>query len=726
MGQFVGIENILKSALKKSEIKDSTFKNASLWLQLSFAEVEIDGVKVKDFIRDLAKNKSWKKLDDAFYKMNSFGTAGVRGKLAIGTANFNRIILGLGVEAHARYITEEYDKNGIEFEREKAVILAYDSRRGSYDPHTNGPGFLVKEAASIYCAHEIKVYLFDTVAPTPELSFAIFELENIRPYSGGVFTASHNPACDNGFKPYDYYGGQVVHSEVQKIADSINDYGDVKKTDYDEALKKGIIQFVGGEVDRSYVEKENQTAIWVDDNGRFLYSKIDHSLKVVFSALNGTAQRLIFKVLERRGFNINDNFHPVEKQCVPDGSFATCLKPNPEEKEALSESIRLANKVNADILMATDPDSDRIGVGVLLSKDEIDFYSNEPAVKNGYYLLSGNQQLVLLTDYILSQIKERDGKLPENSVIGKSIVSTDLAKEIADQYEVMTIEPLVGFKYLGEKLYLYANKAFKSAKAKDKNFLNKSYINLSRKERINVLQKFGLCFLFGGEESYGSLVGDYVKDKDAITVTAMFTEMAGFYKKSGLTLTQRLEEIYNEYGYAREETISLSFTGAAGNDVINKIMSDLRKNPLKKIADKNVLAVIDYTPVGSSGIRYAKDINGNILFDDSEPLDAKNHTGYTEIKGIKLPLFWHGDYKLIKKDAKLPEANMITYVLLNGSKVIIRPSGTEPKIKFYILAKGSKTMNDRAETDRFFYVTKKELTHQSKIVEQQILNRPIA
>lgn len=717
------MENLLKSALKNSEIKDSTFKNISLWLQPSFAEVKIDGVKVKDFINDLIKNKSWNKLDDAFYKMNSFGTAGVRGKLAIGTANFNRIILGLGVEAHARYITVAYDKNGAEFEREKAVILAYDSRKGSYDPDTDGPGFLVKEAASIYCAHEIKVYLFDTVAPTPELSFAIFELENIRPYSGGVFTASHNPASDNGFKPYDYYGGQIVHSEVQKIADSINDYGNVKKTDYAEALKKGMIQVVGEEIDRSYIEKENQTAVWVDDKGHFLDSKIDSSLKIVFSALNGTAQRLIFKVLERRGFNMKENFHPVKNQCVPDGSFSTCLKPNPEEKEALNESIRLANKVNADILMATDPDSDRIGVGVLLSNAEIKYYSNNHAVKDRYYLLSGNQQLVLLTDYILSQIKERDGKLPKNSVIGKSIVSTDLAKEIADQYGVMTIEPHVGFKYLGEKLFLYANKAFSSAKEKDGAYREKTYVSLSRKERINVLQKFGLCFLYGGEESYGSLVGDYVKDKDAITVTAMFAEMAGFYKKKGITLTQRLEKIYNKYGYAREETISLYFTGAAGNDVINKIMSALRKSPLQKIADKNVLATIDYKSIDSSGNRYAKDINGNILYDDSEPQDNNKHTGYTEIKGVKLPLFWHGDYKLINEYAKLPDANMITYVLFDGSKVIIRPSGTEPKIKFYVLAKGSKGNNDRSDTDRFFNIAREELTRQSRIVEQEILNR---
>jgi len=719
------MEKLLKSALEKSEIKETTFKNVSLWLQPSFAEVKIDGVTVNDFISELVKSKNWNKLDDAFYKINSFGTAGVRGKLAIGTANFNRIILGLGVEAHARYITSAYDKKGIESDREKAVILAYDSRKGSYDPESKGPGFLVKEAASIYCAHEIKVYLFDTVAPTPELSFAIFELENIRPYSGGVFTASHNPASDNGFKPYDYYGGQVVHSEVQKIANSIKDYGEVKKTDYDEGLKKGLIQIVGKEIDNAYIEKENQTAIWIDNNGHFLDSKIDNSLKIVFSALNGTAQRLIFKVLERRGFNMKENFYPVEKQCVPDGAFPTCLKPNPEEKEALNESILLANKVSADILMATDPDSDRIGVGVHLSQDETKNYSNDSSVKDGYYLLSGNQQLVLLTDYILSQMNERDGKLPENSVIGKSIVSTDLAKEIADHYGVMTIEPHVGFKYLGEKLYLYACKAYSCAKEKDQKYSKKTYISLSRKDRIDVLQEHSLCFLFGGEESYGSLVGDYVKDKDALTVTAMFTEMAGFYKKNGLTLTQRLEQIYKKYGYAREETLSLNFTGAAGNDVINKIMSDLRKNPLRKIADKNVLAVIDYKSNDSSGVRFAKDINGHILYDDSEPIDPVKHTGYTQVNGVKLPLFWHGDYKIINKAAKLPEANMIIYVLVDGSKIIARPSGTEPKIRFYVLAIGNGSVNDRLSTNSFFNLAKEELTCQARIVEKEILNSQI-
>ncbi len=722
------MENRLIAALANSAIKKSTFENVSLWLSPSFEDVEVDGVKVKDHICNLVNRKSWNELDDAFFKMNSFGTAGVRGKLAIGTAYFNRIILGLGVEAHARYISLAYEKNGIQGGREKAVILAYDSRKGSYDPDNNGPGFLVKEAASIYCAHGIKVYLFDTVAPTPELSFAISELEDIRPYSGGVFTASHNPASDNGFKPYDYYGGQVVHNEVQKIADSIKDYGDVKKTDYDEGLKNGLISIIGPEVDDAYLEKENQTAVWVDDKGHFLENKIDSSLKVVFSALNGTAQRLVFKVLERRGFNVQDNLYPVVKQCVPDGAFATCLKPNPEEKEALNASILLANEQSADILLATDPDSDRIGVGVRLCSDEKELYLDDNSVKDGYYLLNGNQQLVLLTDYVLSQLKQRDGRLPENSVIGKSIVSTDLTREIADSYGVMTIEPHVGFKYLGEKLYLYASKAFSSAKEKEVKYCDAEYRSLSRKERINVLQKYGLCFLFGGEESYGSLVGDYVNDKDAVTVTAMFTEMAGYYKKKGLTLTQRLEQIFKQFGYVREETLSLSFAGAAGNDVIKTVMSDYRQVPLREIAGKNVLAVIDYRPVDSSGKRYTKDRDGNILFDDSEPNDVKKHNGYINIKGIKTPLFWHGDYRLINKAAKLPDANVIIYLLEDGSKVIVRPSGTEPKIKFYVLAKGKRgqgcgSIEDKLSVNSFFNRVIEELTCQVGKVEQKILGK---
>jgi len=710
------LKQALGEALKRGEIKQSTYANVCSWLKPSFARVVIDGESVSDAIAQLVSSNAWHELDDRFFDVNRFGTAGVRGKLGIGTALFNTIILGLGVEAHAQYIEQAYAGNGAALGREKAVILAYDSRRGSYDPDTGGPGFLVREAAGIYAAHGIRVYLFDSVAPTPELSFAIAELDTIQPYAGGVFTASHNPASDNGFKPYDYYGGQIVHTAVQTIADKISEYSDVRALSYDEAVAQGLVIMVGPEVDQEYLEKENQNAIWVDEAGHFRPDKIDTGLRVVFSSLNGTSQRLVPRVLARRGFPIRENLIAVPEQCVPDGNFTTCPKPNPEEKAALNEAIRLANKTGADILIATDPDADRIGVGVRLASDEYGVWGNESAFKDGYYLLTGNQQLVLLADYILSQLTERDGGLPPRSVISKTLVSTDLAKEIADAYGVMTVEPLVGFKYLGEKLALYADRAWSAAQQHNDPLCTYGrYTRLSRRQRIELLSRYSLCCLFGGEESYGSLAGDYVKDKDAITISALFVEMAGFYRKQGITLTQRLAEIYRGYGYAREETISLSYEGAAGNDIIAAIMAALRTQPLQQIAGKNVIAALDYLPDPATGRRVCYDARGSVLFDDSAPRDPALHNGYYNIHGIAVPLFWHGDYASIGEKARLPHANMLLYVLDDGSKIVVRPSGTEPKIKFYVLARGVRgagqgSPEDRAQVDAFFNRAKKELT----------------
>ncbi|MCX5901601.1 MAG: phospho-sugar mutase, partial [Proteobacteria bacterium] len=650
-----------------------------------------------------------------------FGTAGVRGKMAIGTAYFNKIILGLGVEAHARYIEKAHQENGRQQGREKAVIIAYDSRRGSYDRLTGGPGFMVQEAAGIYAAHGIKVYVFDSVAPTPELSFAIAELEGIAPYAGGVFTASHNPATDNGFKPYDFHGGQIVHKGVQQIADSITDYSAVKTMAYEEGVGLGLIVTVGPEVDEAYIEKENQTAIWVDAAGRFLPAKIDPSLRIVFSALNGTAQRLVPRVLERRGFNLQ-NLFPVAAQCMPDGNFPTCPKPNPEEKPALNEAVKLANETKADMLIATDPDADRLGVGVRLRDDEKALYADDSAVKDGYYLLTGNQQLVLLTDYILSQTIARDGSLPANSVISKTLVSTDLAKTIADACSVMTVEPHVGFKFLGEKLAWYADRAQADTQAPV------PYRSLSRRERIALLSRRSLCVLFGGEESYGSLIGDYVKDKDAITVSAMFAEMAGFYKLQGKTLMQRLEEIFVQYGYAREETISLGYTGATGNDVIRAIMAELRACPPQQFCGRPVIAAIDYKTPDGSGSRAAYAHDGSVLFNDAEPADPAAHTGYISVQGVQVPLCWHGDHKIIGQRALLPEANMLVYVLADGSKIIARPSGTEPKIKFYVLARGTQghgkgTAQDKQAVNAFFTSVKQELTEYAGRIAGPILDK---
>lgn len=705
----------LKQACADGRIKQSTCTNAVAWLQPSFAAVVIDGERVGDVIFRLVANGAWQELDDRFFTVNRFGTAGVRGRLGIGTALFNKIILGMGVEAHSRYIERAYAENGSALGREKAVILAYDSRRGSYDPNTGSAGFLVQEAASIYAAHGIKVYLFDSVAPTPELSFAITELDHIHPYAGGVFTASHNPSSDNGFKPYDFYGGQVVHTAVQDVADRITDYAEVRRLSYDEAIARGLIEVVGHEIDAAYIEKENQNAIWVDERGYFRPDKIDTGLRVVFSSLNGTAQRLLPRVLARRGFDVSKNLLEVPFQCVPDGNFPTCPKPNPEEKPALHEALQLANTMQADILIATDPDADRLGVGVKVSDKERSRLEKEDAYKDGYYLLTGNQQLVLLADYILGQLAERDKGLPANSVISKTLVSTDLAKEIADRHGVMTVEPLVGFKYLGEKLALYAAYAWEKGNHSNNPLCAAGrYTRLSRRQRMELLSRYSLCCLFGGEESYGSLIGDYVKDKDAITIGAMFVEMAGFYRTQRKTLFERLEEIYREYGYAREETISLSYEGASGNDIIRAIMARLRSQPLKRVAGKEVIAALDYLPSPDTGRRECRDPSGKKIFDDAPPADRENHTGYYQFNGVSVPLFWHGDYRIIGQKAQLPVANMILYVLNDGSKIVVRPSGTEPKIKFYVLARGIRgpgqaSPEDKQRVDAFFSRAKDEL-----------------
>jgi phosphoglucomutase len=728
---FQETARLLHQAQEAGHIKTDTCANACSWLTASFAAVEIDGETVGAHIDRLTREHNWHALNDGFFKINRFGTAGVRGRLAIGTAHFNIIILGLGVEAHARYITEAYEHNGRDLNREKAVILAYDSRHGSCDPVSKGPGFLVRAAAEIYAAHGIRVYLFDTVAPTPELSFAVTECNDIRPYAGGVFTASHNPATDNGFKPYDFYGGQIVHNRVQTIADSIADYAQVERTDYSEACARGLITTVGPDIDAAYIEKENQLAIWVDQDGHFLPQKISHDLRVVFSALNGTSQRLIPAVLARRGFNTERNLFPVTEQCWPDANFTTCPHPNPEEKQALSEAVKLAVSEDADMLVATDPDGDRLGVGVRLTEAHMCTFADDPAVQDGYYLLSGNQQLVLLTDYILSQLSERDGGLPRNSLISKTLVSTDLARTIADAYGIRTVEPHVGFKYIGEKIDLYARAALAAAGTDTTQHAPpQGYHTLSRRERVEMLERSSLCVLFGGEESYGSLIGDYVKDKDAVTVTAMFVEMAGFWKQQGRTLVDRLEEVWRSYGYAREETIAISYDGSAGSDAIAAIMADFRRGIPATLASRAVIAALDYAAPATGLSRRALHPDGSVLFEDTPPADARAHTGYFPVSGIEVPMFWHADYRVIGPAARLPETNMMMYVLQDGSKIILRPSGTEPKIKVYILARGTTGPErggtaDRQQVDAFFQLARRELIKRIDSIARPLINEGI-
>jgi len=711
----------LSGAFKEGKIQESTFNTITLWLTPSFAEQQLvtydyGVVTVGPFLKDLIQREAWQELEDRFFKINSFGTAGVRGKLTVGSAHFNRINLGIGVEAHARYIVEEHTKDS--HGKDLAVVLGYDSRHGSRDQENGGPGFLVQYAASVYASHGIKVYLFDDVVPTPELSFAIRESEVINPYAGGVFTASHNPSPDNGFKPYDHHGGQVVHSTVADLAKSITDYAEVRVGDYDALLADGMVVIVGPEIDVEYVEKEIQNAIWVDEQGHFIPEKIDRSLTVVFSPLNGTSQRLVPLVLERRGFNVSQNLIMVPDQKDPDGNFTTCKNPNPEAKEALDYCIQLANESCADMLCATDPDAERIGVGIRLADAENELYKDDESVKDGYYLLSGNQQLVLLTDYIIRQLIERDGALPKRSLVGKTVVSSPLMKLMVESlqkegHDLGIFEPHVGFKFFGEKIAKYADVALAKAQA-DGKCIGRSYRSLSKQERIEILSTYAYYFIFGGEESYGSLVGDFVKDKDAVTVSAMFVEVAGFWKKKSKTITQRLEEIFAEYGYSKEVTIAKKYEGATGNDVIKAIMIDFRNNPLTEVSGKKVIATVDFKygrdDAGNIvGVRKAIDpASRTILFDDTAPTGVDVHTGYVTVADVEVPLFWHVDADVINDMAKLGEANVIMNVLEDGSKIILRPSGTEPKIKYYILALGAQdeatrgSVSDKAAVNIFF------------------------
>ena len=367
------------------------------------------------------------------------------------------------------------------------------------------------------------------------------------------------------------------------------------------------------------------------------------------------------------------------------------------------------------MLVATDPDGDRLGVGVRLTETQLCACADDPAVQDGYYLLNGNQQLVLLTDYILSQLTERDGALPRNSLISKTLVSTDLAKTIADAYGVITVEPHVGFKYIGEKIDLYARAACAAARADAATCNAPDYRELSRCDRVRLLERSSLCVLFGGEESYGSLIGDYVKDKDAVSVTAMFVEMAGFWKKQGRNLLERLEEIGRLYGYAREETISISYSGSTGSDAIAAIMADFRHNTPAEIAGRPVIAALDYRAPGPGKTRKALRPDGSIVFEDTEPTDPQAHTGYFPVKGIDVPMFWHADYRIIGSSSRLPEADMLMYVLEDGSKIVVRPSGTEPKIKLYVLARGTHgperaNAEDKRRVNDFFLQARRELT----------------
>ncbi len=522
-------------------------------------------------IRKLVDLKDEKELNDRFYTNLDFGTGGLRGIIGAGTNRMNIYTVGMATQGLANYIVKKGRASD-------GIVIACDSRRMS--------DIFTHEAASILAGNGIKVYIFDDITPTPLCSFAIRQLKTV---SGIVITASHNPPEYNGYKVYWDDGGQVIPpfdkeiiEEVKKI-DSVNK---IKKTDLDSGKKSGTIEVIGDDIRKAYISKLEEVS---------LRPKAESSIKIVFTPLHGTGYKIIPDVLNHFGFK---KVILVDEQKTPDGEFPTVKYPNPEEKEALELSIKLAEKTDADIIMATDPDADRMGIGF---KDK----------SGNYILINGNQIGTMLEYYLLSRLSE-DKKLPQNGSIVKTIVTTDLQKEIAESFNCRVDDVLTGFKWIAMKM--------------------KGYDDTGESK-----------FIFGGEESYGYLPVDFVRDKDAVSACYFFAEMADWLSKKGTGLHDFLNEIYIKYKVYLEDLHSLTLKGVEGMEKIKNIMESFRSDVPDKFADIEIVKIAD--------------------IEKQKIMDLVNNSE-EDMQG-------------------LPVSNVIQFFLEDGSKITMRPSGTEPKIKFY-------------------------------------------
>ncbi|MCX7885445.1 MAG: phospho-sugar mutase [Caloramator sp.] len=526
---------------------------------------------------ELLSIKDEKEILDRFYKDLEFGTGGLRGVIGAGTNRMNIYTVRRATQGLANYIIKKDIKN-------PSVAIAFDSRLYS--------DVFAKEAALVLNANGIKTYMYKELRPTPMLSFAVRELEAT---AGIVITASHNPKEYNGYKVYWSDGGQITEEHAKGILDEIQrvDYEDIKTCEYDFAKNRELFNFIDESVEDKYIELVKELII-----NKELVKNIGQDMKIIYTPLHGTGNKPVRRVLKEIGFK---NVKVVTEQEMPDHNFSTVKYPNPEEHEVFKIAIDMARKDDIDIILGTDPDCDRVGVVVKNDLGE-------------YVVLTGNQTGVLLTEYMLSQLKENN-KMPENPIVIKTIVTTELAKEICKHHGVEIIDVLTGFKYIGEKIKEYEGK---------KNFI------------------------LGFEESYGYLSGSFVRDKDGVIACALICEMAAWYKSRGMSLYDGINEIYEKYGYFKEGLKSITLKGIEGNQRIKDIMEDVRKNTPLKIAEKDVILVKDY------------------------------------LKGIEK------DLKESRENSiDLPKSNVIQIGLIDKSLITIRPSGTEPKIKFYFSAVGN-------------------------------------
>ena len=536
----------------------------------------------------LAIKDDEKEIEDRFYKGLEFGTAGLRGIIGAGTNRMNKYTVGKATQGLANYILEQGTQN-------KGVAISYDSRKMSKE--------FSMQTALILCANGIKTYLFESLRPVPELSFAIRELKCT---AGIMITASHNPPKYNGYKVYWDDGAQIVSPRDKDIiakVRAVENFTQIKEISEEEAKNKGLLNFVGKEMDDKYIEKLKSLVLNPD-----IVKEQGKKLKVVYTPLHGTGNMVAERLLKEIGI---ENLYVVPEQKEPDGNFPTVDYPNPEDPKAFTLALELAKKVDADVVLATDPDADRLGI---FTKDE----------KTGEYkTYTGNMSALLIAEYRISQMKEK-GMLPENGMIITTIVSSNLTKAIGEYYGLEVIEVLTGFKNIGA---------------------------IMRKAEENQDKKY----VFGFEESYGCLIGDYARDKDGIAAVMALCEAACYYKSRNKTLWDQMNDIYEKYGYYKEAQVSIVREGAEGAEEIKQMMTNTRNKDIKEIGDYKVLTFKDIEK------DYVKDmVSGEI-----------SKTG-------------------------LPKSNVLYYELEDNSWCCVRPSGTEPKIKLYMGIKG-KTDEEASE-----------------------------
>ncbi|WP_172935020.1 phospho-sugar mutase [Streptococcus sp. 2106] len=548
----------------------------------------VDFAELPDYLRQDLENMDEKTKEDAFYTNLEFGTAGMRGLIGAGTNRINIYVVRQATEGLARLIES---KGGNE--KERGVAIAYDSRHFS-------PEFAF-ESAAVLAKHGIKSYVFESLRPTPELSFAV---RHLNCFAGIMITASHNPAPFNGYKVYGEDGGQMPPHDADALTTYIraieNPFA-VEVADVEAEKASGLIEVIGEAVDVEYLKEVKDVNI-----NPALIKEFGKDMKIVYTPLHGTGEMLARRALAQAGF---DSVQVVEAQATADPDFSTVTSPNPESQAAFALAEELGRQVGADVLVATDPDADRVGVEVLQ--------------KDGSYLnLSGNQIGAIMAKYILEAHKNA-GTLPENAALCKSIVSTDLVTKIAESYDATMFNVLTGFKFIAEKIQEFE-------------------------------EKHNHTYMMGFEESFGYLIKPFVRDKDAIQAVLVVAELAAYYRSRGLTLADGIEEIYKEYGYYAEKTISVTLSGVDGAEQIKAIMAKFRNNAPKEWNTTAITVVEDFK--------------------------AQTATADGTVTNLTTP-----------------PSDVLKYTLADGSWIAVRPSGTEPKIKFYIAVVGETTEESQAK-----------------------------